>query len=199
MFCIKCGCQAEKGNFCTKCFLETHELFNIKDFGMLYCGICGINMYEIKDKAKSSVKSKNVINSTDVSLKQLGNRFYATVTCTGKIDGVAKKETKKSLVMLRRQMCDMHVKLSGGYYEAMIQVRGPNKEVVLKKVKQLLPEKSIVTIEAIKEGYDIKIMRKSNAASAAKTLRDRFSVKDSYKVGGSKKGKMVYRNYYAVR
>ena len=51
----------------------------------------------------------------------------------------------------------------------------------------------------IKEGYDVKIMRKPNAAAAAKALRERFSVKDSYKVGGSKKGQMVYRNYYAVR
>ncbi len=93
----------------------------------------------------------------------------------------------------------MHVKLSGGYYEAMIQVRGDNKEAILRKVHQIIPEKSITGIEQLKEGFNVKIMRKSNAAAAAAALRGKYSVKESYKVGGSKKGQMVYRNYYAVR
>ena len=81
----------------------------------------------------------------------------------------------------------------------MIQVRGPEKDAILRKVRQAIPEKAVSSVEEIKEGYNVKILRKSNAAAAAKALRERFSVKESYKVGGSKKGQMVYRNYYAVR
>ena len=56
-----------------------------------------------------------------------------------------------------------------------------------------------IGLKHVQRKKDVKIMRKSNAAAAAKALRERFSVKESYKVGGSKKGQMVYRNYYAVR
>lgn len=199
MFCVKCGKPAKVDNFCTDCFLERHSLFDVKDLRLIYCDICGINEDEIIEKARQSIKTQNKLSGVDTKLRLVGNRAYVAVTCKGKIDGVEKTETKKIIVTVKKKMCDMHVKLSGGYYEAMIQIRGPDKEVILKKVMQTVPEKSITGIDEIKEGYNVKIMRKANAASAAKTLRNRFSVKQSYKVGGSKKGQMVYRNYYAVR
>lgn len=199
MFCIKCGKPAKIGNFCRECFVESHSLFNAEDLKMGFCGICGINEDEIITKIEKSIKSNNIITHKKISLRIIGNRAYATVICNGKISGVKKTETKKMLVMLRKKMCDMHVKLSGGYYEAMMQIRGPNKEDILKQARHLLPKKSISNIEVLNEGYNIKVMRKANAAAAAKGLRKKFFVKDSYKLVGNKKGQNLYRNFYAVR
>ena len=199
MFCIKCGGPATVGNFCSEHFLEAQKLFEIKDFSYIYCNQCGIDEKDLRGKISRSIKTSHKITREKISLRTLGNRVYATIEAEGVIKGLKKTETHKSLVMLRQKMCEMHVRLSGGYYEAMIQIRGPQKDSILKKVKQVVPEKAISSIEEIKEGYDVKIMRKPNAAAAAKALRERFSVKESYKVGGSKKGQMVYRNYYAVR
>lgn len=199
MFCIKCGHPAKVGNFCSEHFLESQKLFSLKDFSYVYCKQCGIDQKDLKDKISRSIMTEHKITHEKIRMKTLGNRVHITVTAEGLINGLKKTEMHESLVMLRQKMCDMHVKLSGGYYEAMIQIRGPQKEIILKKVRQTVPEKAISNIEEIKEGYDVKIMRKSNAAAAAKALRDSFSVKESYKVGGSKKGQMVYRNYYAVR
>ena len=199
MFCIKCGKAANVGNFCTEHFLESQTLFSMKDFAFIYCKQCGINEKDMMDKIWQSIKTEYILLGKKFSLKTVGNKVRVTLTITGKIRGLKKTEAHEALVILRQKMCDMHVKLSGGYYEAMIQVRGPDKDAILRKVRHAIPEKAITGIESLKEGYNVKIMRKSNAAAAAKALRERFSVKESYKVGGSKKGQMVYRNYYAVR
>ena len=63
----------------------------------------------------------------------------------------------------------------------------------------MLPSEAVVGVEKLKNGYDIKITDKRIASSVVKQLRDRFDVKDSYKLAGEKKGKKLYRNYYAVR
>jgi NMD protein affecting ribosome stability and mRNA decay len=200
MFCVKCGKDAKIDNFCETCFAERHELFDIKSFTMFYCDVCKVKENEIKEKIKSQLKSKNSLKSIDIKLKIVGNKVHATVTCQGNIRGAEKTETKKALIILRRQMCEMHVRLSGGYYEAVFQVRGNNKESVMKAAERLLPRKSIVGVNELKEGYDIKIMSKNTAIAAVKELRRKgCEVKDSYKLVGSKKGQKLYRNYYAIR
>lgn len=199
MFCIKCGKPAVKDNFCAEHFLEAQSLFDVKDFDMVYCDLCGLREKGIEEKIGSSIRTKYRITGKKILMKTVGNRVYATVTAKSKIKGLMKEETKKLLVMLRKKMCDMHVKLSGGYHEAVIQVRGDGKEKILKSALRLLPENSINSIETLPEGYNIKIMRKANAAAAAKALRSKFNVKESYKLVGSKKGRMLYRNFYAVR
>ncbi len=200
MFCVKCGGEAKIDNFCERCFAERHELFTAKSFTMFYCDICKVKEDEIKDKIKSSLKSKNSLTSINVKLKIVGNKVHATITCMGNIKGAKKEETKKALVILRRQMCEMHVRLSGGYYEAVFQVRGDKKEAIMRAAERLLPRKSIVGVNDLKEGYDIKIMSKTTAIAAVKELRRKgFEAKDSYKLVGSKKGQKLYRNYYAIR
>src|SRR3989338_10541818 len=199
MFCIKCGKNAVADNFCAEHFLESQELFTLKGFNYIYCGMCGIDESDIRDKIEQSIKTENSITSKQIHTKTVGNKVHVTISAEGKIKGLTKREEHKSLVITRQKMCDMHVKMSGGYYEAMIQIRGDNKGAILRKVQQIVPEKAITGIEQLKEGFNAKIMRKPNAASAAGALRANYDVKESFKVGGSKKGQMVYRNYYAVR
>jgi len=199
MFCIKCGKTANVDNFCDDCFALKHTLFETKSFTMFYCDLCGVKDDDIKDEIKRRIKSDNNMDDVYVSLKTVGNKVHATVDCMGSIKGVKKHEKQQALIILRRKMCDMHVKLSGGYYEAMIQVRGEKKEEILRHLKKLLPMKSVVDVEQLKEGYNVKVMNKGTAGAAAKVLRNKYSVKDSYKLVGSKKGMMLYRNFYAVR
>lgn len=198
MFCIKCGKQAVVGNFCEACFIERQNLFDIKDFTLIYCDQCGINDEQIKDAIKARVKSEYAPEIW-IKMKIVGNKVHAKVHGEGKIEGIVKKQEKPALIILRKMMCDVHVKLAGGYYEAMIQARGPEKERILHKVQQIVPKKSIVDIIELKEGYNIKIVRKANAAAVAKELRHSYEIKESYKLVGSKKGQKLYRNYYAIR
>ena len=199
MFCIKCGKPAKIDNFCSECFLEREKLFSVKDFTFVYCDLCGLDNNALLDNVKKLIKSQNTLAEIKVSLKTVGNKVTATVACIGKIKGLQKEESHNAAVILRKKMCDMHVKLSGGYYEAMIQVRGEHMEDILKRLMKIIPSKSLIDVEKIPEGYNVKIMRKANAAAAAKQLGEKFSIKTSFKVVGSKKGRMLCRNFYAVR
>ena len=199
MFCIKCGKEATVDNFCDDCFAAAHTMFGVKPFNIFYCDICGIKNDDIKEQIADRIKTDNKIDDVYVHLKIVGNKVHATVDCIGSIKGVKKREKKEVLIILRRKMCELHVKLSGGYYEALIQVRGEHKETILKQLKKLLPEKSVVDVEELKEGYNIKVMSKGTAAGAARVLKNKYTVKDSYKLVGSKKGQELYRNVYAVR
>ena len=199
MFCIKCGKPAKIDNFCNECFLEREILFTAKDFTFIYCDLCGLDEKELVDKIKGSIKSDNKISNIKVHMKKVGNKVHTTITCIGEIENLEKEDVKKILVILRQKMCDLHVKLSGGYYEAAIQVRGEHKESILKYVLKSVPEKSIVGVDNPPEGYNVKIMRKANAAAVAKHLREKYEVKASFKLVGSKKGTKLYRNFYAIR
>src|SRR3989338_7803367 len=198
MFCVKCGRPAEADNFCKECFLERQKIFDIKDAMMIYCDACGVKEEEIIEKIEKSIKSPYLLKKK-ISIRMVGNRAYATIMATAVIQGFTKEETKKSIVTLKKRLCDLHVKLSGGYYEAMIQVRGEQRDRILRRVESLLPQKAVINVEKLKEGYNVKVMRKSNAAAVAKSFVGHFEVKSSFKLVGSKKGQMLYRNFYSIR
>jgi nonsense-mediated mRNA decay protein 3 len=199
MFCVKCGKEARVEHFCEEHFLERQNLFDIKDFTLIYCDLCGIKQDEIKETIRSRIKSEHNMDEASIALKIVGNKVHAKIECEGEIEGLTKRQEKKALVILRKKMCDAHVKLSGGYYEAMIQARGDDRIKILHKVQRLVPQKAIADIIELKEGYNIKIVRKANAAAVAKELRKHHKIIQSYKLVGSKKGQKLYRNYYALR
>jgi len=174
-------------------------LFSAKDINFVYCDLCGIDQKALGDAILNSIKSQNSLSETKIHKKTIGNKIHVKITCIGKINGIKKEESHTTMVILRKKMCDMHVKLSGGYYEAMIQVRGEHKEVILRRVMKIVPEKAVINVEEIPEGYNVKIMRKANAAAAARQLGESYKIIKSFKVVGSKKGQMLCRNFYAVR
>jgi len=206
MFCIKCGKDAEVGNFCNKCFLEDNELFDIDSLVFYFCRGC--DGYFLKNRkvsvegaVKSGIKTKNNIKKIEIKERVVGNKIYVTVTCSGLIKPCRKikKEEKKILITIKKQMCDTCIRLAGGYYEAMFQVRGDNKERVFKKLMALSKKVPITSVGEIKEGYDIKFVNKKDAAYISRLLKKKFEVKDTYKLVGEKKGKKLYRNFYVVR
>ncbi|MFC2142782.1 NMD3-related protein [Candidatus Aenigmatarchaeota archaeon] len=212
MFCIKCGKDAIKDNLCKQHFLEKNDLFNIENVEIRYCKECESyhnQKIKIKDEEEvirtlfdDDVKLGNdvKVEKKDFSWKTVGNKFFVTAEITGDIRGVEVKEKKKFIVIARRYMCDNCIKICGGYYEAMIQVRGVNKDKILDKVKLLVPNDSITVIGDAKNGYDVKIIQKGFAKTASKQLRDDgFDVIITHKHVATKKGKMLYRNFYAVR
>jgi NMD protein affecting ribosome stability and mRNA decay len=42
-------------------------------------------------------------------------------------------------------------------------------------------------------------VNKKEAAHIARILRDKYNVKETFKLVGEKKGKKLYRNFYAIR
>ena len=202
MFCIKCGKPAIAGNFCRQCFLEKERLFELDDFTTKICPNCGTYADgDIENQIKSMIKTKNRINSCSVKTRTAGNRVLAKVTCAGIISPLKSLATQeaKATVTVKKLKCENCIKLLGGYYEAIFQIRGPSTDRIMNKLRKFLPNDSIIDISKIKAGYDIKLSDKKIAAIAIKRLREYFEITESYKLVGEKKGKRLYRNSYAIR
>jgi NMD protein affecting ribosome stability and mRNA decay len=202
MFCIKCGAQAVAGNFCEKHFLERSTLFELDDFTTYFCRQCGTFRHgPVEEQIRSSIKTKNTVTKCEIKTKRVGNRLVVSAACSGYIRPLKSlvTEEKKSFVIIKNKTCENCVKISGNYHESVLQVRGPNQEKVMKKLRYLLPHNSIVAINRLKEGYNILITDKKIAAKTVGVLQEKFSITSSYKLVGQKKGKKLYRNYYAVR
>ncbi|MFH0949224.1 MAG: NMD3-related protein [Candidatus Aenigmatarchaeota archaeon] len=207
MLCAICGKESVKDiALCDKHFLEKNELFTIKNFHLevCHCGAFYTNKWEkssdinesIRKAIEKNIKTENKIKNIDISLKIVGNRAYADINAVGFIDPskVEKSEKKKIYVIMKRHMCDDCVKMSGGYYDAMIQVRGKTDDI-MKKIT--LPEGSVLNLN--KDGADIKFIKKADATRIAGLLRKWYDVKSSCKLVTQKKGKKLYRNFYSVR
>jgi len=204
--CIVCGKKAEIGNFCKKCFLKRAELFRVKNFSIMICD-CGAyfdkkwkkSNLKLEDLVKKiildRIESKNEIVEKSVDLKKVGNRFFATVKCKGKIRGIEKIEKKSVVVKFEKRKCEACSRLAGGYYEAVVQVRGNKKEEIMKKLNL----KGIVEIKKIKNGYDIKLLSKSEAKKLLRKFKKDFNITISKKLVTQKKDKKIYRDYYCVR
>ncbi len=202
MFCIKCGKEAVAGNFCKKCFLDSNRLFAIRDFTTRVCQNCGkLEEGPIEEQIKKKIETKNRITYVDIKSRQSGNRINADVACEGFIHPLKSlvKENHKILITLKKTKCTQCVELSGGYYEAVLQVRGEQQERIMRKLEKMVDNENISRVIKLKEGYDVRLIKKSSAPKIARFLREYFTIKESYKLVGEKKGKRLYRNYYAVR
>ena len=207
MFCIKCGKEAVIGNFCKNCYLEREELFDVKDFSLTICD-CG-SYYDkvwkkpkeiddiIKEQIENRIKTKNRIVDKKILLKKFGNRVSASVRCSGIIYSHRKKEEKRINIIIKKRKCDICTKLLGRYYEAVLQIRG-DYDKIFGRIKKYLPKTA--RVEKIKHGYDIRFLKKSDAAKISKILKNSgYEIKKSFKFVGTKKGRKLYRNYYSVK
>lgn len=208
MFCIKCGRNAGIENLCEKCFLERENLFSIDNFSLFVCD-CG-SYYDnhwndpetidkvILDQIKKRVKTKNRVTKISINLKKYGNKVLARVVCSGYIRPAKaiKKEERQITITLNRKKCENCVKFLGGYYEAVLQLRGDRIEKILSGIEKFMPK---ARPTEVKGGCDIRFVKKGDAKRVAKQLKRRFDVKESFKFVTTKKGKRLYRNYYSIK
>jgi nonsense-mediated mRNA decay protein 3 len=209
MFCVKCGKPAEVGNFCLRCFLQKRELFSIENFRLRVCR-CG-SYYDRKWQAPRTIaeiideqigkriKTKNRILKKSIRTRAIGNRVVAEIECRGLIlpERVKKAEKKTVEIILKINKCENCSRVAGGYYEALLQIRGRNQEKALNRVKSLSGD--IVRIKKTDHGYDVFFMDKKTAKRVAGSLKKTFIIKESFKFITTKGGKRIYRNYYSVR
>ncbi len=221
MHCIKCGKLVfKKSIFCKKCLTKQYDLFRVKSVTVRACKSC--KTYEVdKNKhwrtfkdddevilflAKKSIRAAGDIKKCSFKVRGHGKKYFIDITCTGVLDvpgaKLPKTETREMVITFRRIKCDLCAKLSGNYYEAKLQLRGDNTDALLKAVHKFAGKRDITKIETKRFGHDVFIMFKKDAKRLANSLKkSRISkeIKKSYKLMREKKGKKLYRDFYAIR
>lgn len=203
LICVMCGKAVYKNNLCRMHFFSRQKLLDISGFPLVVCRNCG-SYYDGKwnktDSMEQSiigiVKRKIGKVKTEIGLKKIGNRLRLKITATGA--DKMKREEKTVDVLLSKKLCDNCIKLSGGYYESMLQLRGENSETLLEMVKTGIDNRSVVSVVKVRNGYDIKLLKKDAARKLVRVLEG-CEIKRSYKHVTTKKGRMIYRDFYSIR
>jgi len=136
-----------------------------------------------------------------------GEFFNAVYDCsTGAITFFIKKSGKIITlnkwidVKFNKNMCSDCTRLSGGYYEAIIQLRGNEKRIVklANTLESELKKTTFISkVDEKKEGTDIYIGSNKAALELIEQLGYTYGI--SKKLFGLKEGKRTYRTTYVIR
>jgi len=231
--CFRCGKRdAVIDGLCRECYLETHELIEVQEYIDLFvCPHClsiskdGNRWKDTEDLEKSIIDNalsmvkipKNArIIEMDAGLREQDERNYILAgSALLDIGGMKEELSFESKIRLKRMTCPRCSRIHGGYYEAIIQVRGPNRamtdeekieaeELIAGMAEEMGRSSRDVFITDEMEmhgGLDFYISNARAAKNIAKELSRRFSGKitESKKLAGRKEGEDIYRFTYLVR
>lgn len=156
---------------------------------------------EAIDFVRNTIVSDYKIKDLKIDCRSIGKRIIGKIHASGIIPPAKndKVEEIKYNIGFRKNMCDDCVKLSGNYHEAVVQIRGDEKDRIYDKMVKLSRKSLIAGIDNLKEGYNIRYVYKRDAVRIISFLRKKFDIKDTYKLVGEKKGAKLYRNFYMVK
>ncbi|MDV0443626.1 60S ribosomal export protein NMD3 [Methanorbis rubei] len=144
-FCPKCGAPSENGELCGKCRVKDTVWVTMEPRVICtYCPTCGSTKtaglwtdcpvdreelaYNLVSGAISLHKDlrdiQKDIHIVDISV----NRSIATVFVSGNLYGVPVEVTEKIKIVWAREQCDRCCRISGSYYEGIIQVRANGRK-----------------------------------------------------------------------
>ena len=228
MICIKCGKkEAVLNGLCESCYLEQIKLTFPDIIRVENCPKC--NAVKVKNRWYYSNEQEHIkhlvrdsITSTDASIiTDINSINYDLKTKNGYIDidytfsrpGISAISGKERIPMaVLKQSCPQCNKLTGNYYEAVIQIRSFRENFDLLEALKYA-EKSfsafssmerasfISKIEKKREGYDMYLGNNSDAKKLVRMIQFRYPavLKVSKTLAGRKNGEDFYRYTYSIR
>ncbi len=149
----------------------------------------------LKEAMQQALKSKCSISIVDFDWK------IALLKFTCEVDGNQATFEKKIHIKVKKTMCMDCYRRTSGYYEAVIQLRGPREPVdrMLKKFTNFIDVRGafVSRLDELPNGYDIYMSDKKMAGNFFQYYD--LKPKRSYTLYGMKRGNKLYRNIYLLR
>jgi nonsense-mediated mRNA decay protein 3 len=193
------------GEFCSYCVESKMQKKLPDEVELTVCHRCGMikskgGYMEHTSEALEDALSQ-VIKGYRIRLMS-ADEDSVTLKITEDLPEYSVTVNKKIHIKWKKQMCERCNRISGGYYEAVIQLRGSDSEKMERFVNRVTRyfEKRNEFITKVKEadnGLDIYLSNKKLAAAYLSSHDVEFV--PSYTLYGLKQGKKVYRHTYAVR
>ena len=201
--CPRCGAPSSKrkfvGSFCAECYSERIRLEAPSALSIPKCKLCK----RVKLKGWTEPGEKNI--GDFVLSKVRGKYSSAKVDFGTESPGITFLVNENgSFIELHRGFsleftgatCPDCSRKTGGYYEAIIQLRGEPKRI--EKIAQKLEKRlDFSKTEELKEGLDLYAISKEKTHIALSALRLPFTT--SNKLFGLREGKRIYRTTFCVR
>jgi len=232
MFCVECGREDELiGSLCVACYSKRHPVASLPDHvDLTLCVHCSSmqtvkgweDIGSVREAAEAAIdealvlEKGVVLSDVSVRLSETDERnIQATVNIVAGLEEHVFKRELQTMVRLKRGSCTECSKQHGNYYEAILQVRGPGRELgkaieremqdmVTSRVASMRKstrEVFISRIESVKGGLDFYFSTIGAARSVARELQDALCAefKESSSLWGRKGGKEVSRMTFLVR
>jgi nonsense-mediated mRNA decay protein 3 len=201
------------GAFCADCCAKSSRVYEIRaPLQVERCQKCGRVRLSGNWVERDSGALEKIISSKIRSPFEFGLSVFATseeknkiiVQLEGKFEippsAVAKKKIRAA-IKVKPATCQDCGRRSGGYYEAIIQLRGPLSKVEREagRIADLAERFGgfAVKVEELKEGTDLYIS--SDRAARLAMAQRGMHWKHSAKLAGMKAGKKLLRRSYCVR
>ncbi|NPA77217.1 MAG: hypothetical protein GXN93_05715 [Candidatus Diapherotrites archaeon] len=213
--CPRCGRTDEEvpfiGFFCRDCYLKEHQLVHVpKSLKIRYCPRCERiytdRWHEFSLEALSEWLRKKI--KTDMEGAQISFSFPEVsedgisflYVARGVVEGVPVELKGEGQIKVEKQLCPRCARESGGYYEAIIQVRGADVQRMADLIAHSVekePDKFAFVSKVVyrREGIDLYVGSRKAADRVAKRFEKRYGAKlvRSHTLVTEKNGKRLYR------
>jgi nonsense-mediated mRNA decay protein 3 len=231
MFCVECGKEEiYKNGICLECYVKnTQFTYGPEIIDISACSLClsykhKNNWFDesLDDAITRQIKElftfSNELNEIKIDLMydDTKKNFDCSIEITGVINDKKILEKHVVAVRIKKTVCDVCSKQSGGYYEAVLQIRAENrtpskKELTLinETVESVVNEyhskgnRSLFITDTAKErgGIDYYISEKGSAYTIAKKIQEKHGgiIKQSSTNIGMKDSRQIFRMTYLIR
>ena len=232
MFCVECGKEGELiGALCRECYSKKHVQPSIADHvDLVMCAHCQSMLTDkgwedvgsIRHAAEDAVEGALVlpkdakVSDFRVHLTEKDERnLEARIEVMLVVQGHEFTRELGTIVRVKRGSCTECSKQQGKYYEAIVQVRGPERtfpkqlegevertvRVRVGAMRKSSREVFLSKVEKVKGGLDFYFSTVSSARSVSRDLQEAYCAeyKESSSLWGRRDGKDVYRMTYLVR
>ncbi len=219
MVCPVCGRESEVGLFCSDCYMKQNLRIEVPPTveltGCKTCGSFFIKGKWVKDPSEEEAALGAVRESIRTNIKRLDKAgvLEAKVEKAGKgYDGtvtikLAGSERRlKTRVKVRRVACPDCSRIAGGYYEAVLQLRGEAGKDILEDILGRVEKHKdrfsfVVNVKKVRGGYDVYLGSKKSAEKIVRQFRGKAEIKKSFEHVGldRQSGKKRRRFYYLIR
>ncbi len=232
MFCVECGKEGELiGSLCEECYCKKHLTASLPEHvDVTMCAHCSAVKTDSGWKSVGSVKEasemaveNSIALSKDARIAEIRiglterdeRNLVADVSLSISSHGRMFERALSTSIRLKRGACDQCSKQMGKYYEAILQVRGPERSLSdsdMRDVERIVRSRVdsirksnrdvfISRLEQVKGGLDFYFSTIPAARTIAKELQEDLCAeyKESSSLWGRKDGKEVNRMTYLVR
>lgn len=231
-FCHICGritADLYEGK-CQKCFIKEKPFLRLPNLSMRLCKGClryfkkgrwnavsgtfedvlkKTCRYAVEESLRIEMDNPKVDIQVGEPVKTANKVYHAncTVRASGTVSGITCEDEVEAGVTVTLELCNDCSRRAGGYYEAILQLRG-RADVVSSKVDKLVGTLSkehaafLTSVKKLRGGIDLYFASTQVARKSAKTIVEKYggSVKESAHLQGvNKSGKTVYRVAISVR
>ncbi len=232
MFCVECGREGELiESLCEHCYSKRHVQPSLPDHvDLTLCAHCSSmqtdkgweDVGSVKEASELAIRQALVLpkgsslSDIRVQLDEKDERnLDAKVRVLLTVHGHEFERELGTIIRLKRGSCTECSKQQGNYYEAILQVRGPDRDLAegaQRDIEKLVQDRVaamrktsrgafVSKIERVKGGLDFYFSTIPAARGLAKEIQESFCAeyKESSKLWGRRLGKEIYRMTFLVR